>query len=70
MTLFSSIIALELVALNSLFTEKESYSFRVNVLTNGLNILHTTKTETFELKFSQSDQKIRKYYCRASFSSV
>ena len=29
------------------------------MLTNGLKILDTTKTDIFELKFSQSDGKIR-----------
>ena len=38
---------------------REYFSSGVNVLTNGLKILDTTKTDIFELKFSQSDGKIR-----------
>ena len=43
---------------------------RVKVLTNGLKILDTTMTDIFKLKFSQSDGKIRKNYCRPSHRSV
>ena len=42
----------------------------VNMLTNSLKILNTTKTKFFELKFFQSDQEIWHNYCRADFRSV
>ena len=63
------IIAFELVALNTRFTETEYLSSGVNMLTNSLKISDTTKTEFFELIFFQSDQKIWQKYCRADLSS-
>ena len=41
------------------FIEKEYLSSGVNILTNSLKILDTRKTDIFELKFSQSDGKVR-----------
>ena len=63
------IIAFELVALNTRFTETEYLSSGVNMLTNSLKISDTTKREFFELMFFQSDQKIWQKYCRADLSS-
>ena len=58
------IIVFELVALNSPFTENEYLSSGVKVLTNGVKILPNAKTNIFELKFPQSDRKVRwDYYC-------
>ena len=42
----------------------------VNMLTNSLKILDTTKTEFLELIFFQRDQKISKKYCRADLNSL
>ena len=42
----------------------------INMLTNSLKISDTTKTEFFELKFFQGDQKIWQNYFRLDFSSV
>ena len=39
------------------FSEKEYLSSRVNVLTNGLKILDTTKTNIFDLILYQNDGK-------------
>ena len=41
------------------FTEKEYLSSGVNVLTKGLKILESTKTNISELTFPQSDGKMR-----------
>ena len=38
-------------------------------MTNSLKILDSTKTELFQLKFFQCDQKIWQNYCRADLSS-
>ena len=48
--LVSSIITLELLALSSPFYRR---SILVSVLTTTLKVLDTTKTDIFELKFSQ-----------------
>ena len=40
------------------------------MLTNNLKILDTTKTEFFQLRISQSDEKIRENYCRGCLSST
>ena len=42
----------------------------VNMLTNSLKMLDTTKTEFLELIFFQRDQKISKKYCRADLNSL
>ena len=47
-----------MVALKTRFTEREYLSSGVNILTNSLKILDTTKTEFFEMIFIQSHQKI------------
>ena len=39
------------------------------MLTNSLNVSDTTKTEFFELTFSQSAQKILQKYCWTDLSS-
>ena len=52
------IIAFELIALNTLFYERECLSLGVNMLTNSLKISQTTKNDIFELIFFQRDQKI------------
>ena len=49
---------------------RECLSSGVNVLTNGLKILDTTKIDILKLKFSQNDRKILSNYCCADFSSV
>ena len=64
------IIAFELVALNTRFTETEYLSSGVNMLTNSLKISDTTKKEFLELIFFQSDQKNWQKYCRIDFCSV
>ena len=38
------------------------------MLTNGLRISDTTKTDILELNLFQSDKKIRQKYCRADLS--
>ena len=40
------------------FTERQYISLRVNILTNSLKILDTSKIEFFELIFFVNDQKI------------
>ena len=40
------------------------------MFTNRLKIPDTTKTEFFEVKFLESDQKVSKHYCCGDFSSV
>ena len=52
------IIAFELVPLDTRFTEREYLSSGVNMLTNSLKTLDTTKTEFFERIFFLNDQKI------------
>ena len=42
----------------------------VSVLTNGLKILDTTKTDIFELKFSQNEGKIQWNYCGGDCSRI
>ena len=42
----------------------------VNMLTNSLEILDTTKTEFFKLISFQDAQKIAQKYCRADLCSV
>ena len=69
-SLLSSLIALELIALNSPLYPKWILLTSSQCVKNGLKILDTTKTDIFELKFSQSDAKIWKSYCRADFTSV
>ena len=64
------IIAFELIALNTLFYERECLSLGVNMLTNSLKISQTTKNDIFELIFFQRDQKIWQKYCRADLCSV
>ena len=38
---------------------REYFWSRVKVLTNGLKLLDTIKTDIYKLKFSQSDRKVR-----------
>ena len=57
-SLASSIIALALLRQILPFTVKESKPLRVNVLTNGLKISDTTKTDILELDFPHSYGKI------------
>ena len=65
------IIAFELVSLKTrFFTGREYLSSGVNMLTNSLNIIDTTKTEILELIFFQSDKKKCQKTCRPDLSTV
>ena len=44
--------------------------FGVDMLANSLRIIDTTKTESFQLTFLQSDEKTWQNYFRGEFSSV
>ena len=57
-SLVSEIIGFELVALKSLFS-RERILVIGSQFVNSLEILDTTKTNIFQLKFSQSDGEIR-----------
>ena len=52
------------------FTKGEYSSSGVNMLTNSLKILDTTKREFFELIFFQSDEEIWQKYCRTDLTSL
>ena len=52
------------------FTDRESLSLCVNMLTHSLKITYTTKTDFFGLIFFDTDQKTRQKYCRADLRSL
>ena len=52
------ILVSELVPLNSFLLKKEYLSSAVNVLTNSLKILHSTRRDIFQLNYHKSDQQI------------
>ena len=52
------------------FTEREYLSSGVNMLTDNLKILDTTKTQFFDFISFQSDQKTWQKYSCADLSSV
>ena len=73
MSFVLEIVSFELVALNThflTFTEREHLSSGIHNLWDSLKISNTTKTEFFERKLFQSDQKIWQNYCRVHLSSV
>ena len=51
------------------FTERQYFSWGVNMLTNCLKILDTTELDLFELIYFLNDQKIWQENCRADLSS-
>ena len=53
----------------SLFS-REYLSSGVNMLTNGLKVLDTIKTNIYKLKFSQGDGKVRQNYYPAHLGSA
>ena len=53
-----------------LIAEREYLSSGVNMLTNILKIIDTTKTLFFDLIYFESDQKIWQKICREDLSSV
>ena len=54
----------------AVYNLREYFSSGVNMLTNSLKILDTSKREFFELIFFLNDQKMWPKFCRADLSSV
>ena len=65
-----NLIAFELVALDTPFTEREHLPSGVNMLTKSLKISDTTKTKFTEVVYFHSDQKIWEKYCRSGLSNL
>ena len=64
------IIAFELVALKTPFTKTEYFSSAVNMVTDGLKISDTTKTEVFEVICFRNDEKTWQKSCGADLRSL
>ena len=65
------VIAFHLVSLNTRFYwEREYLSSGVNMLTNNLKIIDTTKKEFSEIILFQSDQKLWEKHCCGDLASV
>ena len=64
------IIAFELVALNTPFYWEKILNIGCHMFTNNLKTSDTTKTESFELIFFQSDQKVCQKHYHGDLCSV